>query len=137
MPTDAQEQADRRKTLENDRLVREQQRASTYAAFAAADEEFHHGRFHQMSGATHVVGSTQRPEYPQAAPPWQEDLVPNEEPLGHRVDEMQPLDPPPVGAAAGVTGDPMSSDPLPAGSPCPDVADVERDVGSPSSFQEW
>jgi hypothetical protein len=141
--SDAEQQAERRATLENDRRVREQQQkaASTYMAFSQVDADEPRGRFQNMSGTMTVIGATAIPSYPElpANSPWHHDPVPNEEPLGHRVDEMSPLDPPAVGAAAGVTGDPTSSDPLPAGSPCPDVADVERDVGSPSSsaWEEW
>jgi len=67
------EQRDRRETLLND----QRQRGSTFLDHTTNDTG---GRFTQV-GAAHVVGSTATPQYPQASPPFQRDVVPDEPPL--------------------------------------------------------
>jgi hypothetical protein len=81
------DQAERRRVLENERKLREQQQGSTYHAHAQADLEIP-GRFSAL-GKAHVVG-TGAPEYPAASHPWQgPDPVPNEPALGYSIDKVQ------------------------------------------------
>jgi hypothetical protein len=88
-----EEELERREVLENDRLVREQQqqreRGSTFLDHYHDDTSG--GRFASL-GAPTVVGRDGVTNYPPAAA-QQRDPVPDEPPLGHRVDEMIPLDP--------------------------------------------
>lgn len=66
---------------------------TTFASFAAAfADEDRRGRF-KPETATHVIGSTPIPKYPElpASSPSHHDVVPDEPPLGYSVDEMQPL----------------------------------------------
>jgi hypothetical protein len=93
------------------------------------------GRFAQV-GAQNVVGQEAVPNYPAASSPWQIQL-PNEPPLGYRVNDLTPheLEPSialasPAEAQAGEpASDRVPSDPL---------LDVEqRDVGSPHPFRRF
>jgi hypothetical protein len=88
MTTEAQrEQQDRKEILRNDLLLRQ---GSTFHAFAQADAELP-GRFGAIS-KTQIVGQTAIPTYPAASHPFQRDPVPDEEPLGYRIDAMPDLE---------------------------------------------
>jgi hypothetical protein len=107
MTSDADEQRERRETLENDLRVREQQaKGSTYL-------DHHHselgGRFGAVETET-VTGrlSPQPPPLPASSPWAGEDPVGIEPPLGYAVDEMVPLEPPTETCAVGT--DPVSAD---------------------------
>ena len=117
MLSSQQEQADRKQVLDNDK------RGSTFLDHVTNDTG---GRFTQI-GEAHVIGSTAVPQYPAASAPFQRDPVPNEEPLGYRVDEMP--DPEPSSFSSAQAPDPTSQD-------APSLlgfGDVERvGVGSPS-----
>jgi hypothetical protein len=81
---------ERRESLENDRKVREQQGGTFFQhAVSSADDEAG-GRFARVN-PTMVVGSTPGPSYPQlpASSPWAHDYVPNEEPLGYSVNDLE------------------------------------------------
>jgi hypothetical protein len=115
------EMIDRKRVLENERKLREEQ-GSTFLAQTTNDTG---GRFAQI-GAAHVVGSTAIPQYPQASTPFQSDPVGLEPPLGLDNPALEPLELP---VAQGNSGEP-ASDPAPS----PPPGDVERrDVGSPLS----
>jgi hypothetical protein len=128
MPNDESSQVEKRRVLANDQSVREQRQAATYHAFGQIDADEPSGRFHQMSGATHVVGSTLTPEYPRAAPPFREDFTGTEPPLGVAIDEMQPLDP--LAGGDSLTGD---TGPVSADAPSSPFGDVQRADAGPSS----
>jgi hypothetical protein len=73
--------------------------------------------------AAYVVGSTAVPQYPQASAPFQHDPVPDEMPLGYRIDDLNSSDPvEPSSFTQQATGEPADATPLA----------VER-VGSPFS----
>jgi hypothetical protein len=91
MREDQIDQAERRATLENDRLVREQQqRGSTFHQHAqSAANDTGGGRFASL-GAPHVVGSEPAARYP-AAGAHQCDPTGPEPALGFSVDDMPAL----------------------------------------------
>jgi hypothetical protein len=93
------DQAERRATLENDRLVREQQqRGSTFHQHGqSAANDIGGGRFASL-GAPHVTGSTPIPKYPAASTPFQSDPVGVEPPLGYAVSSLNPFDDPEAGS---------------------------------------
>jgi hypothetical protein len=112
----------------------EQARGSTFLAHTHIDDLG--GRFATVHETT-IIGGSPVPTYPRPpSGPWSgPDPVPNEQPIGHSVDEMVPLET--SAGAVEATGDPAVSDPLPKGcDPLPDAVDVERDVGSPFSSGE-
>jgi len=76
MTSKAEEQAERVRTLENDRRLREQQ-TGTYLSHTH-DEAL--GRYREI-GQSNVIGSTAIPAYPAASSSWQIQL-PDEPPLG-------------------------------------------------------
>jgi hypothetical protein len=102
------EQEERRRVLANDRRVKDQ--SNTFLGFTHDEVG---GRFKEVA-SSNVVGTTEIPKYPQASHPFQSDPVPPEEPLGYRVDELEPLGPvsPPVVAQAPAP----PSAPAPSGS---------------------
>jgi hypothetical protein len=108
----AEEQAERLRTLDNDRRLREQ-RGSTLHQFAQADADIP-GRFSAVAHQI-VVGADPFPNYPAAAA-HQRDPCGQEPPLGYAIDAMPELEPSMTRAQA--TGEPDPSSPL---------------VGSPSS----
>jgi hypothetical protein len=124
-----EEEQERREVLENDRLLREQQKASTFHQHAQAQAlDTAGGRF-AATGAPRVVGSTPNPslQYPAASAAHQTEL-PREPSLGYSVDQLDPLESPSFAqgqlpdsapAAAASTNAPL----LPS-----DV--VQRDAGS-------
>lgn len=138
-----EEDRERRETLRNDLSVRQQQeesrrvfaqdqslpnQATTFHQFAQADAETPRGRFTQVDAAT-VVGANPFPNYPAAAA-HQRDPVPKEEPLGYRIDELEPdhsplaqeaLEPSPL--VQGSTSAPALEAPSPRD-------DVEPDAGA-------
>ena len=69
-----EEERDRRETLRNDQLVREQQQGGTYLSHTHSDLG---GRYALVS-PSYVVGSTAIPQYPAASGPFQRDPVPDE-----------------------------------------------------------
>jgi hypothetical protein len=90
-----EEAQERREVLENDRLLREQQKASTFHQHAQAQaDETAQGRF-RATGTPRVIGSTPSPaaQYPAASSAHQTEL-PREEPLGYSVDAMSGLENP-------------------------------------------
>ena len=99
------EQILRKRTLDNDRKVREQQ-GTTMQAFAQADAEIP-GRFAVVANAQ-VVGQTPIPNYPAASSPWQgPDLVGPEPPLSaYDNPTFEPLELP---VSQGNSGDAGSS----------------------------
>jgi hypothetical protein len=99
-------QSEKRRVLANDQSVRDQRQASTYHAFGMIDADEPRGRFQNMSGTMTVIGATPVPQYPRLpeSSPWHSDPVPNEEPLGFRVDEMPLLEDPMAELAAVGTG---------------------------------
>ena len=126
-PSAADEQRERRETLENDRRVREQQaRGSTYL-------DHHHaelgGRFGAVETET-ITGrlSPQPPPLPASSPWAGPDMVPPEPPLGYSVNDLEPSSP------VGVTG-PASGDAPSAVVPVP-VDEPRADAGSLSNKDE-
>jgi hypothetical protein len=129
-----EDQKDKHEYFENEKRLRrereEQPKASTYHGFAESEAAEFRGRFKDASGSTHVVGSTPRPEYPEAAPPWQKDLVPREEPTGYDINRMPEHDPPVFEHCTGDTGGAADE---PSG--LPPLTDVDR-AAPPSSRSE-
>ena len=121
-----EEQEERRKTLENDRSVREQA-GSTFARFAQSEAEEVRGRFSAIS-SPQVVGATPIPKY-EGAPNWAHDPVPTEQPLGF---DNPALDPAPEPAPSA--SEALATDPNPAPS-IPPLA--ERPSGLGSSFRRF
>ena len=124
-PSEAEEQAERRRVALQDADVRRQQGGSTYLDHTHDDTSG--GRFAAI-GTPHVVGSTPIPKYPElpADSPFHHDPVPSEPPLS--ADENSPE---PFPSSVQETGEPM-----PDGAPLPTpLGDVQRaDIGSPSSL---
>jgi hypothetical protein len=119
-----EEQAERRRVMQNDQRVREQDQAGTFLSHTHSDAG---GRFTQI-GAAYVVGSTAVPQYPAASAPFQRDPVPDEPPLGYCIDAMPELElEQPSSFTAQATGEPTAPS-----STIPLIDDVER-VGSPLS----
>jgi hypothetical protein len=84
---------ERRDVLQNDRKARDTLPKTTFASFSEAlKDEDRGGRF-KPETATHVIGSTAIPKYPElpASSPSHHDVVPDEPPLGFSVDEMTPV----------------------------------------------
>jgi hypothetical protein len=113
------DQAERRRTLENDRRLREQQREQGSTFLAQTHSEMG-GRFSSV-GAQMVIGAEPTISYPAAAP-HQRDPCGIEPPLGYSVNQLtphelepsltHPLENPPQGSL----GDPADA-PLSASSP--------------------
>jgi hypothetical protein len=129
-----EEEAERRATLENDRLVREQQqRGSTFHQHAQAQaDELSQGRF-AATGAPRVIGATPSPaaQYPAASAAHQTELPP-EQPLGYRVDAMpgdDSLEAPSF--AQGQLGAPAADDAPSSEFSPPTVDDIEPGAGAP------
>jgi hypothetical protein len=102
MPEES-EQAEERRVLANDVSVRRQQGA-TFLDHVRIDDAG--GRFAAVNETT-IIGRDAPPSYPQlpSNSPWSgPDIVPPEPPLGYRVDEMTPLEPPPVDPLGGASG---------------------------------
>jgi hypothetical protein len=104
MLSSQEEQAERRRVMQNDARVREQSeeerrrtfapnqslpnQASTFYQHAQADAATPRGRFSAVTAAT-VVGATAVTNYPAAAS-HQRDPVGQEPSLGYRTDELEP-----------------------------------------------
>jgi hypothetical protein len=102
----AEEQAERRRVLQNDARVREQ--GATFMSHTHSDAG---GRFAKI-GAASVIGSTAVPQYPAASAAHQIQL-PDEPPLGFDNPELEPPTmPSPVEAQAGGPADAPAT-PLP------------------------
>jgi hypothetical protein len=66
---------------------------TTFSTFAEAfADEDRGGRF-KPETATHVIGTTPVPKYPElpASSPSHHDVVPDERPLGFSVEQMEPV----------------------------------------------
>ena len=113
MTSKADEQRERERVLHNDELVREQ--AGTFMSHTHSDVG---GRFSAV-GAQTVVGAEPITNYPAAAA-HQRDPVPDEPPLGYRIDAMPEQEPSTV-----------------LSSPCPvEVTDDPADAPSGGSLVE-
>jgi len=134
-----EEERERRETLENDRLVREQQRGSTFHQHAVSQAaDLAGGRFGSL-GAPHVVGSQPTPRYPAAAA-HQADPVGPEPPTGYDVNAMPGFESstdlsavessaaPPAEATGGAAAAPPAS--------CSLSSDVERAAPPPFSVND-
>jgi hypothetical protein len=113
-----EEQKDRHEYLED--VKRQRKQGSTFKDFAIADAETPRGRFNEPEKVT-VIGSAPLPQYPELpeSSPWHHDPVPDEPPLGYSINEMQPIETPPVCVdVAGGTGGAVDE---PSSSPFPDV----------------
>jgi hypothetical protein len=114
------DQAERKRVLDNDRRVKEQQQGSTFLEHTHSDAG---GRFAQI-GAAYVIGS--KPDvasaYPAAATAHQIQL-PNELPTGERIDEMIPVGPDTFQGQG------------PASAPTPGHVDA-ADAGPPHSLEQ-
>jgi hypothetical protein len=138
MREDQIDQAERQAVLENDRLVREQQKQRETSTFfqhsQSLADETSGGRF-RANGSPRLIGATPTPQYPQAGLPFQRDPVPDEPPLSAR--ENPALDPtgvPPVSPPVG-TDDPAA--PLSgSGSATPSGGLVSEPAGSFPSSQK-
>jgi hypothetical protein len=84
-----------------------QRMGTTFHQFAQSAANEIGGRF-AAENKQHVVGSTPIPDYPQlpASSPWSRDFVPDEMPLGYRIDDGpdRSLEP----TVAQGTGDPAA-----------------------------
>ena len=134
-----EEERERRETLENDRLVREQQRGSTFHQHAVSQAaDLAGGRFGSL-GAPHVVGSQPTPRSPAAAA-HQADPVGPEPPTGYDVNAMPGFESstdlsavessaaPPAEATGGAAAAPPAS--------CSLSSDVERAAPPPFSVND-
>jgi hypothetical protein len=102
---DPEDHAERRRVLANDARVRDQSRNGDTSSYLNHYSPEMGGRFSNVGAAT-VVGTTPNP-YPPLPEnsPWRRDPVPDEPPLGYRIDSLDPsLDPGPASAQA--TDDP-------------------------------
>ena len=98
------DQVERTRTLENDRLVREQ--GGTFLSRTHSDLG---GRYSAV-GAQTVVGADPIPNYPAAAV-HQHDPCGQEQPLGYRVNDLNPSDPVEASSFAQQgLGEPMSDE---------------------------
>jgi len=126
-----EEEQERRETLENDRLMREQQRGSTFHQHGLSQAaELSGGRF-AATGAPRVIGSTPSPasQYPAASSAHQTEL-PREEPLGIDINAMPELEP---AFPLALAQDPGASERDASSSAVAPADDVERGSGAPSS----
>jgi hypothetical protein len=121
MLSSQEDQAERRRVLQNDQRVREQ--TGTYLSHTHDDAG---GRFAAISNAQ-VVGAQPTVNYPAASSSWQIQL-PDEPPLGYRIDDLNPSDP----AEASSFAQQATGEPTAPSSTIPLIDDVER-VGSPLS----
>jgi hypothetical protein len=117
-----------REALQTD-LRAHQRMGSTFlhhAAAAANDESG--GRFGKAN-PTIVVGATPTPAYPQlpASSPWAHDPVPNEEPLGYSVNDLEP---------AGISLSPAAPGPVSTAAPSLNLHDEPRVGAGPLSSEE-
>jgi hypothetical protein len=92
MRQDQIDQAERQAVLENDRLVREQQKkveGSTFFQHSQSLADETSGGRSAATGSPRVIGSTPAPasQYPAASAAHQTELPP-EPPTGYRIDEM-------------------------------------------------
>jgi hypothetical protein len=71
------------------RQVMGDDRASTYYQQAIADAGVELGRFKHLRNASVTGATVQVPKLPSSSP-WSSDPVPNEEPLGFSVDQLEP-----------------------------------------------
>ena len=128
-----EEERERRAVLQNDQLVQAERRrvfapnlprqSSTLHQHAIADADTPRGRFSAVSAA-YVVGSTPTPAtaYPAASA----HPVPDEPPLGYRIDAMPDLEPSALSSCSAEQTGPTSVD-------APSPLAGQRGVGSFSS----
>jgi hypothetical protein len=123
--SDQEDQAEKHRTLFNDARVRDQLRngdTGTFLSHTHIDDAG--GRFAAVNAAT-IVGSEPAVKYPQlpSSSPWHgSDPVPDEPPLGYRIDAMPELENP---AGVLATDDPANA---PSGGSL-----VEQPYGGPVS----
>jgi hypothetical protein len=140
-----EEEQERCETLENDKLVREAehrriQREGTtmhqHAQSAANDEAG--GRFASVNPTT-VIGVQPLPTYPQlpANSPWHgSDPVPDEPPLGYRIDAVPEQEPSmAVGGLPSIEATGPASADAPSLSDLASLGDAQRAGAGPSSSQ--
>jgi hypothetical protein len=84
-----EDQAERRRVLQNHQRVREQEQTGTFLSHT--HDDIHQGRFAAIGPAV-VVGADPIPNYPAAAA-HQSDPCGQEPSLGYRIDELGPLEP--------------------------------------------
>jgi hypothetical protein len=85
---DPESQAERRRVLRNDERVRNQSRNGDTSSYIDHYSPEMGGRF-SSEGAATVVGTTPNPCPPLPEnSPWRSDPVPDEPPLGYRIDAM-------------------------------------------------
>ena len=90
-PSLADENKERAQIMKAEAALRDQERAATMHGFAEAEFSQPRGRFTEAEGKQFVVGSTPLPKYPAGGAPWSDaDPVPDEPPLGYRVDDLEP-----------------------------------------------
>jgi hypothetical protein len=91
MREDQIDQAERRETLDNDLKVLQQQQREQGSTFfqhgQSQADETNQGRF-RATGVPTVIGAAPVVQYPQAAPPFQRDPVPDEPSLGFEINRL-------------------------------------------------
>jgi hypothetical protein len=103
--------------IERMRVFAQDQSLRTGTYLSHTHDDIHQGRFAAMGPAV-VVGSTQFPNYPAASAAHQTKL-PDEPPLGYRIDDLNPCDPvepssftqQATGEPDAARGSPLSSQP--------------------------
>jgi len=131
-----EEDQERRETLENDRRVREQSRNGDTGTYLSHTHSEVGGRFaideHQT--ITGVV-SPAPPPLPANSPWHGSDPVPDEPPLGYRIDAMPELEPEPFSSASSVQATGPASADAPSLSDAASLGDAQRAGAGPSSSQ--
>jgi hypothetical protein len=139
--SDPEDQNERRRVLRNDARVRDQSRngnTGTFLSHTHIDDAG--GRFAAVNAAT-IVGSEPAVKYPQlpSSSPWHgSDPVPDEPPLGYRVDALNPIKSPtgvPSVSPLVATDDPAHAPSSDGGPATPSGGLVSERAGS-SPFSE-
>jgi hypothetical protein len=104
-------QSEKRSVLRNDQRVREQSQNGDTSSYIDHYSPEMGGRY-SSEGAATVVGMTPNPYPPMPENnPWRSDPVPNEPPLGYRIDALPELEPSTVDPVVEVTGAPAGAAP--------------------------
>jgi hypothetical protein len=114
---DPESQAERRRVLANDVRVREQSRSGDTGTYLSHTHSELGGRFAVTDHQTITgVVSPAPPPLPANSPWHGRDPVPDEPPLGYRIDAMPELEPPPIVASSSPSVDAAQAtdDPAPA-----------------------
>jgi hypothetical protein len=108
-------QQEKREVLRNNQRVRE---ASTYHSVAQASIDDERGGRYAISDTKQTIIGSSPIAYPQqpSTSPWHSDPVPDEPPLGFRIDDQEPVGevfernspPPPAASVSGGEGDRLS-----------------------------